>query len=67
MVIAATCGQLNLPEMARAAIELVRKHQPLYLDLKYYREDPEKWFTDTSIVEHLLQSLRKVALKDFSE
>jgi hypothetical protein len=37
--IAAACGQLNRQEMARAAIELVRRHQPLYLDLKYYRED----------------------------
>ena len=38
MGIAAACGQLNHREMARAAIKLVRKHQPLYLDLKYYRE-----------------------------
>lgn len=35
MGIAAACGQLNHQEMARAAIELVRRHQPLYLDLKY--------------------------------
>ena len=67
MGIAAACGQLNHPEMARAAIELVRKHQPLYLDLKYYREDAEKWFADTSIVEQLLQGLRKVGLKDFTD
>ncbi len=53
--------------MARAAIELVRKHQLLYLDLKCYREDAEKWFADTSIVEQLLQGLRKVGLKDFTE
>jgi serine/threonine protein kinase len=61
---AAACGQLNQQEMARAAIELVRRHQPLYLDLKYYREDAEKWFADTSIVDQLLQGLRKVGLKD---
>jgi len=67
MGIAATCGQLNHQEMARAAIELVRKHQPLYLDLKYYREDAEKWFADTSIVEQLLQGLRKVGLKDSTD
>jgi tetratricopeptide (TPR) repeat protein len=67
MGIAATCGQLNQQEMARAAIELVRKHQPLYLDLKYYREDAEKWFADTSIVEQLLQGLRKLGLKDFTD
>ena len=67
MGIAATCGQLNQQEMARAAIELVRRHQPLYLDLKYYREDAEKWFADTSIVEQLLQGLRRVGLKDFTE
>ena len=67
MGIAAACGQLNHQEMARAAIELVRKHQPLYLDLKYYREDAEKWFADTSIVEQLLQGLRKVGLKDFTD
>jgi serine/threonine protein kinase/Tfp pilus assembly protein PilF len=67
MGIAAACGQLNLQEMARAAIELVRKHQPLYLDLKYYREDAEKWFADTSIVEQLLQGLRKLGLKDFTD
>ena len=67
MGIAAACGQLNHQEMARAAIELVRKHQPLYLDLKYYREDAEKWFADTSIVEQLLQGLRKLGLKDFTD
>ena len=67
MGIAATCGQLNHQEMARAAIALVRKHQPLYLDLKYYREDAEKWFADTSIVEQLLQGLRKLGLKDFTD
>jgi non-specific serine/threonine protein kinase len=67
MGIAAACGQLNRQEIARAAIELVRKHQPLYLDLKCYREDAEKWFADTSIVEQLLQGLRKVGLKDFTD
>ena len=67
MGIAATCGKLNQQEMARAAIELVRKHQPLYLDLKYYREDAEKWFADTSIVEQLLEGLRKLGLKDFTD
>ena len=67
MAIAATCGQLNHPEMARAAIELVRKHQPIYLDLKYYREDAEKWFADMSIVGQLLQGLRKLGLKDFTD
>jgi non-specific serine/threonine protein kinase len=67
MGIAATCGQLNHQEMARVAIELVRRHQPLYLDLKYYREDAEKWFADTSIVEQLLQGLRKLGLKDFTD
>jgi hypothetical protein len=67
MGIAAACGQLNHREMARAAIELVRKHQLLYLDLKCYREDAEKWFADMSIVEQLLQGLRKVGLKDFTE
>jgi TolB-like protein/Tfp pilus assembly protein PilF len=67
MGIAATCGQLNQQEMARAAIELVRKHQPLYLDLKYYREDADKWFADTSIVEQLLEGLRKLGLKDFTD
>jgi serine/threonine protein kinase/Tfp pilus assembly protein PilF len=67
MGIAAACGQLNHQDMARAAIELVRKHQPLYLDLKYYREDAEKWFADTSIVEQLLQGLRKLGLKDFTD
>jgi hypothetical protein len=67
MGIAATCGQLNQQEMARAAIELVRRHQPLYLDPKYYREDAEKWFADTSIVEQLLQGLRKVGLKDSTD
>jgi tetratricopeptide (TPR) repeat protein len=67
MGIAAACGQLNHPEMARAAIELVRKHQPIYLDLKYYREDAEKWFADTSIVDQLLQGLRKLGLEDFTD
>jgi len=67
MGIAATCGQLNRQEMARAAIELVRKHQPLYLDLKYYREDAEKWFADMSIVEQLLQGQRKLGLKDSTD
>jgi serine/threonine protein kinase/Tfp pilus assembly protein PilF len=67
MGIAAACGQLNHQEMARAAIELVRRHQPLYLDLKYYREDAEKWFADTSIVEQLLRGLRKVGLKDSTD
>jgi len=37
MGIAAACGQLNQQEIARGAIELVRKDRPLYLDLKYYR------------------------------
>src|SRR4029077_14727330 len=67
MGIAAACGQLDHPGMARAAIELVRKHQPLYLDLKYYREDALKWFGETSIVEQLLQGLRKLGLKDFTD
>ena len=67
MGIAATCGQLNQQEMARAAIELVRKHQPLYLDLKYYREDADKWFADTSIVEQLSEGLCKLGLKDFTD
>jgi TolB-like protein/Tfp pilus assembly protein PilF len=67
MGIAAACGQLNRQEMARAPIELVRKHQPLYLDLKYYREDAEKWFADTSIVKQLLEGLRKLGLKDFRD
>jgi serine/threonine protein kinase len=67
MGIAAACGQLNQQEMARGAIELVRKHQPLYLDLKYYREDAEKWFADTSIVEQLLQGLRKVGFKELAD
>ena len=67
MGIAATCGELNQQEMARTAIELVRKHQPLYLDLRYYREDAEKWFADTSIVDQLLQGLRKLGLKDFTD
>ena len=67
MGIAAACGQLGRQEVARGAIELVRRHQPLYLDLKYYREDAEKWFADTSIVEELLQGLRKVGLKDFTD
>ena len=53
--------------MARAAIELVRKHRPLYLDLKYCREDAEKWFADTSIVDQLLQGLCKLGLKDFTD
>jgi non-specific serine/threonine protein kinase len=65
MGIAAACGQLNCQEMARVAIDLVRKHQPLYLDLKYYREDAEKWFAERSIVDQLLQGLRKLGLKDF--
>jgi non-specific serine/threonine protein kinase len=67
MGIAATCGQLNQQEMARAAVALVRRHQPLYLDLKYYREDAEKWFADMSIVEQLLQGLRKLGLNDFTD
>jgi TolB-like protein/Tfp pilus assembly protein PilF len=67
MGIAAAYGQLNQQESARAAIELVRKHQPLYLDLKNYREDAEKWFADTSIVDQLLQGLRKLGLKDFTD
>ena len=46
---------------------MTERHQPLYLDLKYYREDAEKWFADTSIVEQLLQGLRKVGLRDSSE
>ena len=64
---AAACGQLSHQEMARAAIELVRKHRPLYLDLKYCREDAEKWFADTSIVDQLLQGLCKLGLKDFTD
>jgi hypothetical protein len=65
--IAAACGQLNQPEMADAAIELVCRHPPLYLDLKYYREDVEKWFADASIVKQLLQGLRKAGFKDFTD
>ena len=53
--------------MARAASELVRTHQPRYLDQKYYREDADKWFADTSIVEQLLEGLRKLGLKDFRD
>ena len=67
MGIAAACGRLDQPEMARAAVELVRKHQPLYLDLKFYREDAEKWFADMAIVDQLLQGLRKLGLKDFTD
>jgi len=64
MGIAAASGQLNQLETASAAIELVRRFQPLYLDLKYYREDAEKWFAEKSIVELLLEGLRKVGFKD---
>jgi TolB-like protein/predicted Ser/Thr protein kinase len=67
MGIAASCGQLNQQEMARGAIELVRRHQPLYLDLKYYREDAEKWFADRLIVEQLLEGLHKIGLQDFRD
>lgn len=67
MGIAAACGQLGCQETARTAIELVRRHQPLYLDLKYYREDAEKWFAESSIVEHLLEGLRKLGLKGLTE
>jgi len=67
MGIAAACGQLNQQEMARTAVGLVRRHQPLYLDLKYYREDAEKWFADTSIVEQLIQGMRRAGLKDSTD
>jgi hypothetical protein len=50
--------------VASAITKKWRAHQPLYLDLKYYREDAEKWFADTSIVEQLLQGLRKAGLED---
>ena len=64
LVTAAACGMLNRQEEARAAIESLRKHNPTFLDLKYFREDEEKWIPDKELVEQLLQGLRKAGLKD---
>ena len=67
LAIAAACGQLNRQEEARAAIESLRKHNPNFLDLRYYREDVEKHLPDKELVERLVQGLRKVGLNDSTD
>ena len=67
LVVAAASGQLNRQEEARTAIETLRKHNPTFLDLKYYREYAEKWFADKQIVEQLLKGLRKAGLKESTD
>jgi len=59
---AATCGMLGRPEEARAAIELLRKYNAMFLDLDQVREDLDKWHLEKGEVEKLLQGLRKAGL-----
>ncbi len=63
LLTAAACGMLGRPEEARAAIELLRKYNPMFLDLHNVREDLEKWLADKDIVEHHLQGLQKAGLQ----
>jgi len=67
LVTAAACGMLNRQEEARAAMESLRKHNPTFLDLRYFREDVEKCIPDEELVERLLEGLRKAGLKDSSD
>jgi serine/threonine-protein kinase len=60
---ASACGMLGRREEAHAAVELLRKYNPTFLDLNNVREDIEKWLADQDAVERLLQGLQKAGLK----
>ena len=63
LVTAATCGLLGRQAEADAAIESLRKYNPIFLDLQYFFEDEVKWIPDKGIVERLMQGLQKAGLK----
>jgi len=56
---AATCGMLGRQAEARAAIDSLRKYNPIFLDLNNVREDYAKWIPDEELRERLLQGLQK--------
>jgi hypothetical protein len=61
--IAAACGMLGRKAEVRAAIELLRKYNPIFLDLNNVREHLEKWLPDEELREQFLQGLQKAGLK----
>jgi TolB-like protein/Flp pilus assembly protein TadD len=63
LVTAAACGMLGRREEAHAAIELLRKYNPTFLDFDNVRDDIEKWTADKDIVEQLLLGLQKAGLE----
>jgi tetratricopeptide (TPR) repeat protein len=61
--IAAAAGMLGRQAEARTAIELLRKYNPIFLDLNNVREVLENLFPDEELRERFLQGLQKAGLK----
>ena len=58
----AACGMLGRHEEARAAIDDLRKYNPVFLDLNNVREDISTWDPDLAQVDKLLLGLQKAGL-----
>jgi TolB-like protein/predicted Zn-dependent protease len=65
LCIAVAAGQLGLAAEARAAMEVLRKNHPAYLELEAVRELWSAWQWDTALVDRLLDGFGKaLALVD---
>ncbi len=60
---ASAAGMLGRQAEAHAAIELLRKFSPIFLDLNNVREDQHKWLRDEELLERFMQGLQKAGLK----
>jgi TolB-like protein len=60
---AAACGMLGRQAEARAAIDSLRKYNPIFLDLNSAREDFAKWIPDEDFIDRYMQGLQKAGLK----
>jgi eukaryotic-like serine/threonine-protein kinase len=59
----AACGMLGRLDEARIAIDALRKHNPVFLDLNNVRDDISTWDPDPAEVDKLLLGLQKAGLK----
>jgi eukaryotic-like serine/threonine-protein kinase len=58
----AACGMLGRLDEARAAIDSLRKYNPVFLDLNNVRDDIHLWDPDQAEVDKLLLGLQKAGL-----
>jgi TolB-like protein len=58
----AACGMLGRLDEARAAIDSLRKYNPVFLDLNNVRDDIHLWDPDQDEVDKLLLGLQKTGL-----